>query len=190
MIQRAYRSVSGTDETARQLQLALDAAEDICLQVVTQLKEISYSAICQAPGTTVYGDTVFSVDGEFTNISEGNRLRRMLIGLGTSNQQLTRTSMYSIGQVSAISRYSSLLPTRTAVACQVPQSSVLPAWHGGRRGALLSPLWGLMSLQSGVKAHKLSLGYLADTAAEQIVVSRPTPEIPGRLAETGRFRRA
>jgi uncharacterized protein (UPF0297 family) len=87
-VQQTYRDLSDTNETTRQRQLALAAAEDICLGVVTQLKEKGYNAICQERGTKVYGDNVLIVDGAFTNISEGNRLQRMVIGFGAGQSAI------------------------------------------------------------------------------------------------------
>lgn len=81
IIQTTYKSVSGDNENAAQLQIARDTAELVCQQVVSDLNANGYNALCATRGTVVAGDNVLIIDGQFANISEGNRLRRLVIGL-------------------------------------------------------------------------------------------------------------
>jgi uncharacterized protein (UPF0297 family) len=162
-------SDTDTDETAKQRQLALDAAEDICLGVVTQLKEKGYNAICQACGTKAYGDNVLIVDGAFTNVSEGNRLRRTVIGLG-AGQLAIDTTVNVFHQTSAgiqpIMQF-----TTHADSGSMPGAAIMgaPGMATGGSAAIVSA--GVNVAASGIKAHRSSLGYLADKTAEETVKS-------------------
>jgi len=167
VVQRAYRDISDTDETADQRKLALDAAEDICLGVVTQLKEKGYNAICQDRGTKTYGDNVLIVDGAFTNISEGNRLRRMVIGLGSGQSAIdTTVNVYQLTS----SRVQPLIQFTThADSGSMPGAAIMGAPGMAAGGTAAAVSLGVNVASSGVKAHRSSLGYLADkTAAETV----------------------
>ena len=93
IVQRAYRSVSGTDESAQQEKIAHDIAANICHQVADGLRDKAYNAVCQERGVPITIDNALVVDGEFTNVSEGNRLRRTVIGFGWGASTLD-TSVY------------------------------------------------------------------------------------------------
>ncbi len=84
IFQRAYRSVSHENESEHQLKIAHETAHDVCDQIAADLKQKGYQALCQERGTAVNGSNVMIVDGQFTNISEGNRLRRLVIGFGAA----------------------------------------------------------------------------------------------------------
>ena len=70
-----------------------------------------YNAICAQRGTFVAGGNILIVDGALTNISEGNRLRRLVIGFGTGASTLdSNVSMYqriggNLNQVLAFSTH-------------------------------------------------------------------------------------
>ena len=82
IFQVAYRNMSGEDQSAQQLQLAHQTAQNICVQVAANLTQKGITATCLQRGVAPTGDNVLVLDGQFTDISEGNRLRRMVIGLG------------------------------------------------------------------------------------------------------------
>jgi len=88
IIASTYRNVSGEDETAQQLQIAKDTVHNICVTVAATLSQKGYSAVCQNRGVPVAGANVLIVDGEFTDINEGNKMRRMMIGLGVGASTL------------------------------------------------------------------------------------------------------
>jgi hypothetical protein len=88
IVQRTYRSMSGADVPAQQLEIARQTAENVCAEVTAGLQQKGYSAVCQQRGIQPAGDNALIVDGEFTDISEGNRLRRMVIGFGAGASTL------------------------------------------------------------------------------------------------------
>jgi hypothetical protein len=169
IVQRGYREIAGTDESAKQRQLALDAAEDICLGVVSQLKEKGYNALCQARGTQVYGNNVLIVDGEFTNISEGNRLRRMVIGLGTGQSSVdTNVDVYHRTDAGPTHV---LQFTTHADSGSMPGAAIMGAPGMAAGGSAAAVSAGVNVAAGAVKAHKSSLGNLANETADEIVAS-------------------
>jgi hypothetical protein len=169
IVQRAYRDMSDTDETAKARQLALDAAEDICLGVATQLKEKGYNAICQQRGIKTYGDNVLIIDGAFTNISEGNRLRRMVIGLGSGQSAIDTT--VNVYQQTSSGIQPIMQFTTHADSGSMPGAAIMGAPGMAAGGSAAAASLGANVAASGVKAHRSSLGFLADKTAEQTVNS-------------------
>ena len=82
VFQVAYRNMSGENQSEQQLQLAHQTAQNICIQVAANLTQQGITATCLQRGVAPTGNNVLILDGQFTDISEGNRLRRMVIGLG------------------------------------------------------------------------------------------------------------
>ncbi len=167
IIQRAYRSVSGEDESAQQLKIAHDTAENVCLEVVTALKAKGYDAVCQNRGITIAGDNVLIVDGAFTDISEGNRLRRIVIGLGAGASTLD-TSVEMWQRSGAVS--SRLLAFTThADSGKMPGVAVMGPAGGSSAGA--ASVVAVNGAAGGVKSYTSSSGFLANKTATQIVDS-------------------
>src|SRR3984893_16821878 len=75
VIQETYRSASGDNESAAQLEIARATADLVCQQIASSLNAKGYNSLCAKRGVAIAGDNVLIVVGEFSNISEGNRLR-------------------------------------------------------------------------------------------------------------------
>jgi len=165
--QRTYRSVSGEDESAQQLQIARDTAENVCLEVVTALKEKGYNAICQQRGVSVTDNNTLVVDGEFTDISEGNRLRRMVIGLGAGASTLDTTVwMY---QRTDEGTQQVLQFATHADSGKMPGAGIMGPAGAAAGGAAAATSLAVNIAAAGVKTHTSSTGFLADKTAAQIV---------------------
>jgi hypothetical protein len=164
IVQRAYRSVSGKNESASQHALALDTAQKVCLEVVTTLQKKGWSATCQNRGTPIAGDNVLFVDGEFTDINEGNRLRRTVIGFGAGASTLDSTvQMYQ--RTNQESRQV-LEFTTHADSGKMPGAAVMaPVGAGAGAAATV----GANAAAGGVKSVTSSTGFLADKTATQVV---------------------
>jgi Domain of unknown function (DUF4410) len=169
IVQTTYRNISDTDESAKQRQLALDAAADICLGVATQLKEKGYNAICQDRGTKTYGNNALIIDGAFSNISEGNRLRRMVIGLGSGQSAIDTT--VNVFQLTDSGVQQVMQFTTHADSGSMPGAAIMGAPGMAAGGSAAAVSLGVNVASSGVKAHRSSLGYLADKTAEETVNS-------------------
>jgi hypothetical protein len=166
VIQKAYRNVSGEDESDQQAKIAHETAENLCLQVVTALKNKGYYAVCQKRGITVAGDNVLLVDGEFTDISEGNRLRRLVIGLGAGASTLDTN--VTVWQQTGGASYQLLNFTSHADSGKMPGAAVMgPA--GAAAGGSAAVIVGVNAAAGGVKNYTSSNGFLVDKTSTQIV---------------------
>jgi uncharacterized protein DUF4410 len=166
VVQRAYRDAAGDNESAAQLQIAHDTAQAICQQVVSDLKNQSYNAVCVPRGTYVAGGNILLVDGALTNISEGNRLRRLVIGFGAGSSTLdSNVSMYqriggNLNQVLAFSTH--------ADSGKMPGAAVM-APVGVAAGGGAAAIVGMNAAVGGAKTYSSSTGSLAKKTATQIV---------------------
>ena len=165
---RGYRSLSGGNESAEQTKLAHDVASNVCQQVASGLLKNGYNAICQERGVPIAGDNVLIIDGEFTDISEGNRLRRTVIGLGSGASTLdTSVSVYqrtneAPTQVLAFNTH--------ADSGKMPGAAVMgPA--GAAAGGSAVVIIGANAAVGAVKGHTSSMGVFADKTSKEILES-------------------
>lgn len=82
IIEQAYRDLSGENVTAEQVRIADEAAVNICMEVVSQLRQRGVNAICQKRGAQPGPGIIMIVDGEFTEVNEGDSATRLVIGFG------------------------------------------------------------------------------------------------------------
>jgi hypothetical protein len=167
LIQRSYRSMTDADENADEHNLALAAAEDICLEVVTQLQKEGFNAICLKRGTPVQGNNVLIVDGEFIDVSEGNRLSRMVIGLGVGKSQIN--SNVDVYHRTTMADQQIMEFDTHADSGSMPGAAIMgaPGMAAGGTAAIASA--GINVAAAGVKTHRSSLGFLTDKSANEIV---------------------
>ena len=166
IIQRAYRGATSENVNAAQLQIAHDTAQAVCEQVVSDLKGSGYNAVCVQRGTFVAGGNILIVDGALTNISEGNRLRRLVIGFGAGSSTLdSNVSMYqrvggNLNQVLAFSTH--------ADSGKMPGAAVM-APVGVAAGGGAAAVAGVNAAVGGAKTYSSSISSLAKKTSEQIV---------------------
>jgi hypothetical protein len=166
IIQKAYRSASGDNENAAQLQIAHDTAQAICDQVVSDLTGQGYNAVCVQRGSYVAGGNILIVDGALTDISEGNRLRRLVIGFGAGSSTLdSNVSMYqrvggNLNQVLAFSTH--------ADSGKMPGAAVM-APVGVAAGGGAAAVVGVNAAVGGAKTYSSSTSTLAKKTSAQIV---------------------
>jgi hypothetical protein len=165
IVQRAYRNVSGEDQSAAQQKIATDTASDLCLKVASGLTAKGYRAICLKRGEPVTDDNVLIVDGEFTDISEGNRLKRMVVGFGKGASTLD-TSIHVYQHNNSGSQQ--LIDFNThADSGKMPGAAVMgPA--GLAAGGSAVAVAGTNAAMGAAKNHSSATGYLADKTATQI----------------------
>ena len=167
VVQRVYRGVSG-NENAMQLQVAHDTAANICSQVAAALNRNGYSAVCEKRGAPVLADNVLIVDGEFTNISEGNRLRRLVIGFGAGASTLD-TSVQAYQRTGGTSRRV-LDFTTHADSGKMPGAAVMGPAGAAASGSVAAAAGANVAL-GGVKSFTSSTSVLATKTAAQIANS-------------------
>jgi hypothetical protein len=164
---QAYRAVSTTDDDERKAEIADDISQSICLTVASDLNEKGYNAICQKRGVPPLGDNVLVVDGAFKDVTEGNRLSRTVIGFGAGASTLNtdvfvmQRTQDNVKQIMQFSTH--------ADSGEMPGVAVTGAPGAAAGGTAAIASLGVNMTMSAVKAHKSSMGSLADMSAEQIV---------------------
>jgi Domain of unknown function (DUF4410) len=165
IVQRAYRNVSGEDQSASQQKIATDTASNVCLSVAANLTAKGYKAVCLQRGTPAAGNNSLIVDGEFTDISEGNRLRRLVIGFGMGASTLDcAVHVYQHAGDASMP----LIDFNThADSGKMPGAAVMgPA--GAAAGGSAAVVIGANAAMGGAKTYTSATDYLADKTATQI----------------------
>ena len=166
IVQRAYRNVSGDDQSAEQHKIATDTASDLCLKLAGNLTAKGYKAVCLQRGTPAAGSNSLIVDGEFTDISEGNRLRRLVIGFGAGSSALDTT--VHVYQRTDVGSHPLIDFNTHADSGKMPGAAVMgPA--GAVAGGSAAMVVGANAAVGGAKSYTSTTGYLADKTATQIV---------------------
>lgn len=166
IVQRAYRSVSNQDQAAKQAQLARDTARDICDQVAADLTKKGYQALCQERGVSAVGSNVMVVDGAFTNINEGNRLRRLVIGFGAGASVLD--TQVDVFQKTPDGTRQVINFTTHADSGKMP-GAALTAGAGAAAGGSAAVVVGANAAMGGAKTYTSSTGFLTVKTSDQIV---------------------
>jgi Domain of unknown function (DUF4410) len=166
VIQRGYRSLSGEGQTAEQENIARDLAQNLCHQIAHGLVEKGYKAICQEKSVPIASDNALIVDGEFTNVSEGNRLRRMMIGFGAGASTLdTNVVVY---------QHSGGIPRQVLAFSTHADSGKMPGalvtgGAGAAAGANTGAVLGANAALAGGKGYRSSMGFYADKTSKEIL---------------------
>jgi hypothetical protein len=164
---RLYRNWSGEDQDASQAQLAQSTAQNICVQVASSLASNGWNAACQPRGTPLTGNNTLIIDGAFTDISEGNRLRRTVIGLGAGASSVdTQVGLY---QYSNGNSTQLLTFTTHSTSGRMPGVGITGPAGAAAGGAAAAASIGVNVAATGVKNITSSTAYLTDQSAKQIV---------------------
>ncbi|HUO05390.1 MAG TPA: DUF4410 domain-containing protein [Candidatus Binataceae bacterium] len=164
---RIYRNMSDENSTAEQAKLAHDTAQNVCVTVSTTLTQKGYNAVCLSRGVPVNANNALVVDGEFTNINEGNRLRRMVIGLGAGASTLdtsVEVSQVFSGESKMVMQF-----TTHADSGKMPGAAITGPPGAVAGGAAAAASLGANVAAGGVKSVTSSTGYLADKTSTQII---------------------
>ena len=166
IVQRAYRALSDKDQSAMQAKIADDTAQQICDEVSAGLTQKGYQAACQARGVRLDGANLLVVDGEFTDISEGNRLRRLVIGFGAGASVLDTN--VNVFQTTDEGTRPIIEFTTHADSGKMPGAAVTGG-AGAAAGGAAVVVAGTSAAIGGAKTYVSSTGYLAQKTADQIV---------------------
>jgi hypothetical protein len=165
--QKAYVAMSGTDQTEQQLQLADQTAQNVCVQVAANLTNKGITTTCMNRGTPPTGSNVLIIDGNFTDINEGNRLRRMVIGLGAGQSTLD-TVVQAYQKTDQGSQQLMDFSTH-ADSGYMPGAGVTGPAGAAAGGATAAASLAVNVAAGGVKNVTSSTGFLADKTTTQIV---------------------
>lgn len=167
IFQVAYRNISDEDETAEQAQIAHQTAQNICIQVAAELTQKGITTTCLQRGVPPTGSNVLILDGQFTDISQGNRLRRMVIGLGSGQSKLA--TVVEVIQKTDQGSTEVMDFSTTADSGYMPGAGITGPAGAAAGGATAAASLGVNLAAGGVKNYTSSTGYLVDKTTDQIV---------------------
>src|SRR5208282_462831 len=111
--QKTYEKATDANLEQQQVALADQTAQALSYQLVAELQAMGLYAIRLPRGTPASGNNILVVDGQFTDIDQGNKLRRMVIGLGVGQSKLdANAQVYQVVNGTAPRSWTSR-PTRT-----------------------------------------------------------------------------
>jgi hypothetical protein len=165
IVQKVYRGVSGADTTTDQQQLGHETAQNLCVEIAADLSQKGYPAACQQRGTPPLENSLI-IDGMFTNISEGNRIRRMAIGFGAGAS--TMDASLDVYQHADGVAHEVLQFNTHADSGKMPGLAVTgaPGLAIGGTAAVASTAVNVAA--GGAKAITSSTGYMAKETAKQV----------------------
>jgi Domain of unknown function (DUF4410) len=167
IFQKAYRNMSGEDQNEAQLQLAHQTAQNICVQVAANLTQKGINTTCLQRGVPPTGSNVLILDGQFTDISEGNRLRRLVIGLGAGQSKVD--SVVQIIQKTDEGTTEVMDFSTSADSGYMPGAGITGPAGAAAGGATAAATLGVNVAAGGVKNVTSSTGFLVDKTTDQIV---------------------
>jgi Domain of unknown function (DUF4410) len=167
IFQVAYRNMSGENQDAAQDQLAHQTAQNICIQVAANLTQKGITTTCLQRGTPPTGSNVLILDGQFTDISEGNRLRRMVIGLGVGASKVD--TVVQVIQKTPQGTTEILDFATSADSGYMPGAGITGPAGAAAGGTAAAVSLGVNVAAGGVKNVTSSTGYLVDKTSDQIV---------------------
>lgn len=176
--QKAYVTMSGADQTDQQVQLADQTAQNVCVQVAANLTNKGIVTTCMNRGTPPTGGNVLIIDGNFTDINEGNRLRRMVIGLGAG--QSTLDTVVQGYQKTDLGSQQILDFSTHADSGYMPGAGITGPAGAAAGGATAAATLAVNVAAGGVKNVTSSTGFLADKTTTQIV-----DQVSGYYAKQG-----
>lgn len=167
VFQVAYRNMSDDNVSEQQAQIAHQTAQNICVSVAAELTQKGISATCLQRGVPPAGSNVLILDGQFTDISEGNRLRRMVIGLGSGQSKVD--TVVQVIQKTDQGTTEIIDFTTSADSGYMPGAGVTGPAGAAAGGAAAAASLGVNLAAGGVKNYTSSTGYLVDKTTDQIV---------------------
>ena len=163
----AYRNATDENVTAEQTQVAHQTSQNICIQVAADLTQKGINATCLQRGAPPSGSNVLILDGQFIDISEGNKLRRMVIGLGAGASKLE--TVVEVIQRTDQGSTEVMDFSTTADSGYMPGAGITGPAGAAAGGAAAAATLGVNLAAGGVKNYTSSTGYLVDKTTDQIV---------------------
>jgi hypothetical protein len=163
---RILNSFSSTPEEQREDAIGKEAADALAAEVAKQLGDLGFTVI-RGNSTTVYAEGDLLIDGEFLNVDEGNRLRRLVIGFGAGASKLdTQVNVY---RITAGTRQSLLQFTTHADSGRMPGAAVTMGAGAAAQGGATVGMAAASAGMGGAKTYTSQVGYLSDKTADQVV---------------------
>jgi hypothetical protein len=166
VFQRIYRSVSSPETAQKEQQEAADkAAQAVSDTLVKKLQGLGFTVENLPRGTPAPNDALV-VDGQFVNIDEGNRARRLVIGFGAGASKLD-TAVQVIQLSGEVQQ--TLLDFKThAESGKMPGAAFTMGAGAAAQGGLTAATVGASAGLGAAKTYRSSMDFLADNTADQI----------------------
>jgi hypothetical protein len=165
--QRTYANLSDENQSQSELQLAHQTAQDLATAITRELETLGFTATQVARGQQVSGENILIVDGQFTDINQGNKLRRMVIGLGMGQSTLdTQVQVYQManGNTQQIMDF-----TTHADSGSMPGAAIMGAPGAAVGGAAAIASVGVNVAAGGIKNYTSGMGSLSKKSADEAV---------------------
>jgi hypothetical protein len=167
IFQRAYRAVSmNADQQKSELKVAHQAAKVLSDSMARKFKDLGFN-VEHLPRGTPAPDGAVVVDGQFVNVDEGNRLRRLVIGFGAGASKLD--TQVNISQASNGVPRQLLDFTTHAESSKMPGAAFTMGAGAAAQGGATVGMAAAGAGIAGVKTHRSTVDFLADSTAKQIV---------------------
>jgi Domain of unknown function (DUF4410) len=165
--QRTYRNLSDSNQDLSQVELGDQTANAMADAMVQRLQALGFVANKAARGAQVSGQNVLIVDGSFTDINEGNRLRRMVIGLGSGQSNLNaQVQVYQMANGAT----QQIMNFATAANSGKMPGAALTAPAGAAAGGTAAAVSLGMNLAAGAgKTYTSAMSVMAQRSAKQAV---------------------
>jgi len=167
VIQKTYSQLTDSNQSQSQLDVAHQTASALADSIVQQLESLGFTASRVGRGTQVSGDNILMVEGQFLDINQGNRLRRMVVGLGAGEATLdTQVQVYQManGANQQIMEFNV-----NANSGQMPGAAFTAPAGAAAGGAVAAASLGANLAAGGVKTYTSSTGVMAQRSAKQTV---------------------
>jgi Domain of unknown function (DUF4410) len=165
--EKTYRQMSDENQTEQQIQLAHQASKQLAYEVMQQLQGMGFYVVKMARGAQPTGNNVLVVDGQFVDINEGNRLRRMVIGLGSGESNVsTRTQVFQVAD--GVSKPLMDFST-TANSGKMPGAALTAPAGAAVGGAAAAASLGANLAAGAGKTYTSAVGTMVKRSADQIV---------------------
>ena len=143
-----------------------DEAVPLWLKTEEQLGEMGFKVV-RGDATTKVIDGDLVIAGEFLNVDEGNRLRRMVIGFGAGASKLdTQVDVYRVADGT---RQSLLQFTTHADSGKMPGAAVTMGAGAAVQGGATAGMAVANAAVSGGKIYTSQVNYLSEKTADQTV---------------------
>jgi hypothetical protein len=165
--QSTYRSLSGANEEQSEAQLADETAQELSAAIVQGLEGLGFTATQVARGQQVSGQNILIVDGQFVQINQGNKLRRMVIGLGMGQSTLdTQVQLYQLvnGSTQQLTNFAT-----HADSGQMPGAAFTAPAGAAVGGAAAAASLGANLAAGAGKNYTSGMGFLAKKTADEAV---------------------
>jgi hypothetical protein len=164
MFQQAFDASQSTTADERSAAIARDVSERLADQLVARINDLGLSARRAVRGDEIPRDALV-VTGYFIDIDEGNRLQRLVIGLGAGQSQLD--AQVEVRQRTARG-WNRLVEFKThADSGAMPGAAVTMGAGAAAQGAVTGGMIAANAAATGVKGYRSGVDAMAGRSADR-----------------------